>query len=108
MYEEVLGLGFDIGAGKEVEDIYGSTWDEKIPKDEVMRRLVAQLGISGENVLVLGDGRSEISAGAALGAVNISILPETSVRQRELHCTIGTNMILPDFRAADLMDIFHA
>ncbi len=108
MYEEVLALGFEIGEDKLVEDILGSTWDEKIPKDEVMRRLVAQLGISGENVLVLGDGRSEISAGAALGAINVSILPETAVRQRELHCAIGTHMILPDFRAADLTAIFHA
>ncbi len=108
MYEEVLALGFEIGEGKLVEDILGSTWDEKIPKDEVMRRLVAQLGISGENVLVLGDGRSEISAGAALGAVNVSILPETAARQRELHCAIGTHMILPDFRATDLTAIFHA
>lgn len=107
MYEEVLALGFDIGEGKLVEDILGSTWDEKIPKDEVMRRLVAQLGISGENVLVLGDGRSEISAGAALGAVNVSVLPETALRQRELHRELGTNIILQDFRSDDLTAIFH-
>ena len=52
MYEEVLGLGFPIGEGEMVEDILGSTWSEKIPKDEVMRRLVKTLGLNGENVLV--------------------------------------------------------
>jgi len=105
MYEEVLGLGFEIGEGKAVEDILGSTWDEKIPKDEVMRRLVKELGIDGKNVLVIGDGRSEISAGVALGAVTVSSLPETANRQRELHCEIGTNMIIPDYTAEDLKEI---
>jgi len=105
MYEEVLGLGFEIGEGKAVEDILGSTWDEKIPKDEVMRRLVKELGIDGKNVLVIGDGRSEISAGVALGAVTVSILPETAKRQRELHCELGTNMIIPDYTAEDLKEI---
>ncbi len=105
MYEEVLGLGFEIGEGKAVEDILGSTWDEKIPKDEVMRRLVKELGIDGKNVLVIGDGRSEISAGVALGAVTVSILPKTAKRQRELHCELGTNMIIPDYTAEDLKEI---
>lgn len=105
MYEEVLGLGFQIGEGKTVEDILGSTWDEKIPKDEVMRRLVKDLGIDGKNVLVIGDGRSEISAGVALGAVTVSILPDNAVRQRELHTELGTNMIIPDYLAEDIKEI---
>jgi len=105
MYEEVLGLGFEIGEGLPVEDILGSTWDEKIPKDEVMRRLVKELGIKGENVLVIGDGRSEISAGVALGAVTISILPENATRQRELHTELGTNMIVSDYTDKDLLQI---
>lgn len=105
MYEEVLGLGFEIGEGKAVEDILGSTWDEKIPKDEVMRRLVKALGIDGKNVLVVGDGRSEISAGVALGAVTVSILPETAKRQRELHVELGTNMIIPNYLAEDIKEI---
>lgn len=105
MYEEVLGLGFEIGEGLEVEDILGSTWDEKIPKDEVMIRLVKELGIKGENVLVIGDGRSEISAGVKLGAVTVSILPETAARQRELHRSLGTNMIVCDYTADDIKEI---
>ena len=105
MYEEVLGLGFQIGEGKAVEDILGSTWDEKIPKDEVMRRLVKDLGIDGKNVLVIGDGRSEISAGVALGAVTVSILPENATRQRELHTELGTNMIISDYTSEDIKEI---
>ncbi len=105
MYEEVLGLGFEIGEDKEVEDIFGSTWDEKIPKEEVMRRLVKELGISGENVLVVGDGRSEITAGVSLGAVTLSILPEDSKRQRELHKELGTNMIICDYTSEEIKKI---
>lgn len=105
MYEEVLALGFEIGEGKEVEDIFGSTWDEKIPKEEVMLRLVKELGISGENVLVVGDGRSEITAGVSLGAVSVSILPESATRQRELHKEIGTNIIVKDYTSPDLYEM---
>lgn len=106
MYEEVLGLGFEIGEGKTVEDILGSTWDEKIPKEEVMRRLVKKLGIKGENVLVVGDGRSEIFAGASLSAVVLSILPENAERQRDLHKELGTNMIIKNYLSSDLREIF--
>ena len=103
MYEEVLALGFEIGAGREVEDIIGSTWEEKLPKDEVMFRLLAELGVSGENVLVVGDGRSEISAGVSMGALTVSRLPENAARQRELHRELGTNVILRDFVGVDEM-----
>lgn len=105
MYEEVLGLGFDIGPGRQVEDILGSTWNEKIPKDEVMIRLMKDLGVAGENILVIGDGRSEISAGVAIGAVTMSVLPKTAIRQRELHKQIGTNFIIEDYTAGDLKNI---
>ena len=97
MYEEVLALGFEVGEGREIEDVIGSTWEEKIPKDEVMFRLADKLGIKGENVLVVGDGRSEISAGVKLGAATLSRLPKNAVRQRELHREIGTDAIVEDF-----------
>ena len=70
-----------------------------------MRRLVKELGIKGENVLVIGDGRSEISAGVTLGAVTVSILPENAIRQRELHTELGTNMIISDYTSEDLKEI---
>lgn len=105
MYEEVLGLGFEIGEGKMVEDILGSTWEEKIPKDEVMFRLAKELNINGENVLVVGDGRSEITAGVKLNAVTLSILPTTATRQRELHKELKTNMIITNYLSKDLKEI---
>lgn len=97
MYEEVLSLGFRIGKGLQIEDIIGSTWEEKIPKNEVMLRLVDELGISCENVLVVGDGRSEISAGVEMGAVTVSRLPVEAKRQRELHRKLGTNVIISEY-----------
>ena len=106
MYEEVLALGFEIGQGKLIEDIYGSTWEEKIPKEEVMEQLLTKLNIKGENVLVIGDGRSEISAGVKMGAVTVSILPDSALRERELHRQIGTNIILPDYTSKEIKKIF--
>lgn len=107
MYEEALALGFEIGEGKTVEDILGSTWDEKIPKEEVMRRLVRELGVDGESVLVIGDGRSEIYAGVGLSAVTVSVLPKTAERQRQLHRELGTNMIVSDYTSEDIRKIFY-
>lgn len=97
MYEEVLGLGFEIGKGKTVEAICGSTWTEKIPKEEVMKRLCKENGINPENVLVVGDGRSEIFAGSEMGAAIISRLPKDAVRQRALHKELGTDVIVEDY-----------
>ncbi len=107
MYEEVLGLGFEIGEGKLIEDILGSTWDEKIPKEDVMYRLAKDFNINGENILVIGDGRSEITAGVKLGAVTLSILPESATRQRQLHKELGSDMIIPDYSLPDIKKIFY-
>lgn len=97
MYEEVLALGFEIGAGKTVEAICGSTWTEKIPKEEVMKRLCAKNNIDPENVLVVGDGRSEISAGSEMRASIISRLPKDAKRQRDLHKELGADVIVEDY-----------
>ena len=70
-----------------------------------MRRLMYDLGIKGENILVVGDGRSEIYAGVAIGAVTVSVLPKNAKRQRELHTLLGTNMIISDYTAPDLEKI---
>ena len=101
MYEEVLALGFEIGEGKTVEAICGSTWTEKIPKEEVMKRLCKENNINPENVLVVGDGRSEIFAGSEMGAAIISRLPEEAKRQRELHKELGADIIVSDFASGE-------
>ncbi len=106
MAEEVRAVGFDIGAGKLVEDIKGSLWDQKITKTEAINRLLDSLGVNPENVLVVGDGRSEIQAGVGLGAVTMSRLPADATRQRELHISLGVNYIVPDYNSPLLKKIF--
>jgi phosphoserine phosphatase len=103
IYEEVVSIGIPIGPGLLVEDICGSAFDHKKPKPEVMEELARQLGIPGEEILVVGDGRSEIAAGKKLGAVCISRLNRDSLRQREIHRGLGTNMILDDYDKPSLL-----
>ena len=106
MHEEVKVLGYEIGEGKLVEDIIGSTWCDKMPKDMVMKKLSEELGVKGENVLVIGDGRAEIQAGVQMGAFVVSRLPENADFQRELHKSLGTNIIIKDFCDKEFLELF--
>lgn len=107
MHEEVETLGYRIGKGELVEDILGSTWTEKIPKEVVMQRLLGELGADGKNVLVVGDGRAEILAGVEMGAIVISRLPKSAVYQRKLHKELGSNIIVEDYQNKDLFEILR-
>ena len=106
MHEEVEGLGYKIGEGELVEDILGSTWTEKMPKEMVMKKLREDLDIDGKNILVVGDGRAEILAGAEMGAVVISRLPKQAEYQRKLHKELGANVSVEDYLNEDLFNIF--
>ena len=106
MHQEVEALGYKIGKGELVEDIIGSTWRDKMPKDMVMQKLLKELGVKGENVLVVGDGRAEIQAGVQMGAFVVSRLPENADFQRELHKKLGTNMIIKDFCDKEFLSLF--
>ena len=97
MFEEVETLGYPIGKGCLIEDIIGSTWDQKMPKDEIMECLQRELNAKGEEILVTGDGRSEISAGVKMGALTLSRLSKDAYKQRQLHETLGACMIVEDF-----------
>ena len=108
MFEEVETLGYPIGPGNIIEDIIGSTWDEKLPKDEIMRALLVKLGAKGCEVLVTGDGRSEIAAGCGMGAITVSRLPENALQQRRLHTSLGTCMIVPDFASDSVYRVLKA
>lgn len=105
MHEEVEVLGYEVGEGKLVEDIIGSTWTEKIPKEAVMKKLRKELNIDGKNILVVGDGRAEIFAGVEMGALVVSRLPEEAEFQRKLHVDLGTNIIVKDYLDKDLLEI---
>ncbi len=106
MFEEVETLGYAVGPGQLVEDIIGSSWEKKAPKDEIMRELGLRLGVKGENVLVTGDGRSEIAAGVDMGALTVSRLDPKAERQRALHISLGTHMIVPDFGNEAIKKVF--
>ena len=101
MHEEVETLGFEIGEGKLIEDLIGSTWTDKIPKDEIMEKLLHKLGADGKNVLVIGDGRSEISAGVKMGALCVSRLEKNDAFRRNLHKQLGTNIIVESYTEED-------
>lgn len=106
MQVEVEALGYEIGKGKLVEEIIGSTWNEKMPKDMVMKKLLKELNIKGENVLVIGDGRAEIQAGVQMGAYVVSRLSENADFQRKLHKKLGTNIIIKDFCDEEFLSLF--
>lgn len=105
MYEEVETLGFKIGEDEIIDDIIGSTWNEKLPKDIIMLRLLEKLGANGENVIVVGDGRSEISAGVKMGALCISRLNKDESYKRQLHIKLGTHMIIDDYTNKDFLSL---
>ncbi|MBO4216570.1 MAG: HAD family hydrolase [Clostridia bacterium] len=107
MWEEVETLGFKTGRGEIVEDIIGSTWTEKLPKDVIMAKLLDTLGADGKNVLVAGDGRAEISAGAKMGALCISRLGINEDYKRSLHKRLGTHIIVSDFTDPDLATLIE-
>lgn len=105
MHEEVEALGFRMGEGEIIEDIIGSTWTEKLPKDVIMERLLASLGAKGENVIVVGDGRSEISAGVKMGALCVSRLGKSEDYKRALHRRLGTDIIIENFNDPEFKEL---
>jgi len=100
--EEVQVLGYDIGPDRVVEAIMGSRWDTKRPKAEVLQALCDELGLDPGEMLIVGDGRAEIRAGRAAGAVTLSRLSRTAVRGRQIHRTLGTNYIVSEYRPDEL------
>lgn len=107
MFEEVETLGFKIGRGEIIEDIIGSTWTEKLPKNVIMMRLLGTLGASGGEVLVVGDGRSEIQAGVSMGALCVSRLAPDEEFKRELHKKLGTHIITENYKNQDFTSLMR-
>ena len=102
MFEEIEALGLAPSPGGLAERLIGSTWNEKLPKDKIMEKIAREEGISGQNLLVIGDGRSEISAGVKLGALVISRLGKNDLRQREIHKKLRTNLIIDHYDMQEL------
>lgn len=108
MYDEILAVGFKVGPNQMVQALHGSTWDQKIPKIDVMKKICREEKLDPTKVLIIGDGRSEIAAGVAMGAVTISRLPDDADRQRELHKELGTNVIVSDYTSPQLGKLFRS
>ena len=62
-----------------------------------MLRICRREAVDPANVLVVGDGRSEIAAAAAMGALAMSRLNSDAVRAREIHRGLGTNLIVEKY-----------
>lgn len=108
MFEEVETLGYSIGPGKLIEDIIGSTWTDKVPKNVIMNDLVKKLSIDPRAVLVVGDGRAEISAGVEMDAITMSRLSSSMTYQQKLHKELGSNILVEDFLDEQIYHIFQA
>lgn len=108
MREEVEVCGYEIGPGKMVETLEGSSWDKKLPKGEVMQRIFKDHQLDPRHVLIIGDGRTEIKAGAEMGCPTISRLPLDDTRQRQVHRDLGVNYIIPDYTDATLKQLIAA
>ena len=106
MLEEVLTLGYEVGPGRVIEDVVGSSWEKKLPKNIIMQNLCACLGLRGEQILVTGDGRSEISAGVKMRALTLSRLDTDAGYQRALHRQLGTNMIVSNYHHPAISQVF--
>ena len=97
MFEEIDALGLAPAENGLAQKLIGSTWNEKLPKDKIMQQLVIKENINPDSLLVIGDGRSEVSAGVQLGAYVISRLNLTDTRQREIHKQLKTNIIVDHY-----------
>jgi len=105
MYEEISALGYRRNVHYEM--LVGSSWEKKKPKGEIMRQLCREHGFAPENILVVGDGRSEIAAAAEMGSVALSRLDRSALRAREIHRTQGTNLIAERYDRSWVERIFR-
>ncbi len=108
MREEVEVCGFEVGPGKLVESLRGSSWDQKLPKDDWIRSIIAEENIDPAKVLIVGDGRTEIKVGVEIGAVVISRLPKDEELQRKIQIGLGTHMIVADYSDPAIYEMIHA
>ena len=89
--------------------VYGSSGDPlKFSKRDVLRRLLAEEGIAGENLLSFGAGPVEIAATKELGGVAFAVCSDErengsgrmdEYKRRQL-LAAGADAALPDFRDA--------
>jgi phosphoglycolate phosphatase len=101
--EEAAALGVDrlFDGG-----IYGALPDYKeFSKEKVIRKILADFGLGGPELLVVGDGYVEIENGRAAGAVALGIYTEERNRyhmnsgKRQRLLAAGAHLLAPDLTA---------
>jgi len=102
MAEEIEALGLGAHPGGIIEKLVGSAWNEKLPKDKIMQKICRDGRIDPANVLVIGDGRSEIAAAVGMKALAMSRLGADAERAREIHRALHTNLIVEHYELAKL------
>lgn len=102
-----------LGVSPWVKEIRGAPLRQKgCSKEAVLRMILEEQGVNGEQLLVAGDGKVEIELGASVGAVTLGIASEEkaflgkcNANKKQKLFQAGADYILPDFRmAAELFD----
>lgn len=92
--------------------IYGARDDYKtFSKKMVIDRLLAQNGISGENLLAFGDGYVEIENVKAVGGLAVAVASDEAQNgsghmdpwKRRRLVEVGADLVIPDYRDAPLL-----
>lgn len=107
MAEEIEALGLLPVKNDIVTKLAGSTWQEKLPKEKIMMEICRKENIDPSQLLIIGDGRSEIAAGVAMGAVTMSRLDTNAARARDIHKTLGTNIIVSEYDMDDIAKFIY-
>ena len=94
-----------LGIAHLVQEVKGAPYHKKdCSKEAVIRELIQTQGLTGKELMVVGDGKVEIQLGAAVGAITIGvateeILQDGTYNKKKLDKlqAAGADYIVPDF-----------
>jgi len=102
---ELLGVAASFAGG-----IHGADGASRsCSKKQVIQRIFSEHGLSGPELMVVGDGYVEIEEGRAAGAVCLGVATDEAApgrvdeRKRERLVAAGADVIVPDFREAQIL-----
>ncbi|WKN30388.1 PfkB family carbohydrate kinase [Porifericola rhodea] len=90
--------------------IHGARPDGKSAKRKVLSHLTETLKVSGEEIIVIGDGPSEIREGRKVGALCVGIASDElrrhglNLHKRERLIRAGAHIIIPDYAQLNLLE----
>jgi phosphoglycolate phosphatase-like HAD superfamily hydrolase len=101
--KETAILGLDRYFGKRIFGPVNN--DPKFSKEVIFRRLMAEHGLSGDQIVAIGDGPAEILAAKAVGGLAIGVASDEVERsgrinalKREHLVRSGVDMVIGDYR----------